>query len=80
MLEHSTILALISAFIILLITRLGLVEKVQLRGSKMLASLFNCHFCLSFWVIVILYVLSYPFFDISPLCIILATPITRVLL
>lgn len=80
MLEHVAILSLSASFIILLITRLGIVEKIQLRGSKMLSSLFSCNFCLSFWMVVLLYLFFYPFADISPLCIILATPITRVTL
>lgn len=80
MLEISAILAILAAFVILLITRLGIVEKIQQKGSKLISELFQCRFCLSFWTIVVIYLFSLPFFDIHPLCILLATPLTRSLI
>jgi hypothetical protein len=73
-------LSLLAAFMILLITKLGIREWVQTFGSKLFAKLFSCDFCLSFWVSVILSVIFYTFVNRDLECIIyplLATPIIR---
>lgn len=75
-------IALISAFIILLITKIGLRDFVIERSPKLISEMFNCDFCLSFWtnvfmtIIVISYTGFLPFMAIP----ILATPITRILI
>lgn len=43
------IVALLAAFVILLITKLGLREKVIVRGNDFFSEMFSCDFCLSFW-------------------------------
>ena len=46
--------ALAAAFIILTLTKWGVIEYMQVHGSKILSELFSCYLCLSFWVCVIL--------------------------
>lgn len=82
MLTHVIIIALISAFVILFITKVGLRDFVIEQGPRLISKMFNCDFCLSFWtnvfmtIIVISYTGFLPFMVIP----ILATPITRILI
>jgi hypothetical protein len=46
----TIITALFATFTILLTERLGYREKIQIRAPKLIAELFSCDFCLSFWV------------------------------
>lgn len=74
--------ALFSAFIILLIERVGYREKIQVRAPKLIAELFSCDFCLSFWTCLSWSVVfSLATCNIMYIgCSIAATPITRKLL
>ena len=42
--------ALLSAFLLLLAHKIGVVERVQIYAPKIISTLFSCAFCLSFWV------------------------------
>lgn len=46
--------ALAAAFIILTLAKWGVVEYMQVHGSKLISELFSCYLCLSFWMCVIL--------------------------
>lgn len=75
-------IALIAAFGILLIDKLGVRDKIILRAPKLISKLFDCDFCLSFWSSVILAIIlalfyNEPIFFIIP---IVSTPITRFLI
>lgn len=82
MLTHVIIIALISAFVILFITKVGLRDFAIERSPKLISEMFNCDFCLSFWTnvciafIVICYTGFLPFIAVP----IFATPITRLLI
>ena len=80
-LEIVVMTALLAAWIIILLTKWGVVEWMQVHGDKYLSQMASCSFCLSWWVCVVLMFglvmwhdeLKYmfvPFF---------ATPITRMM-
>lgn len=77
----TLIIALFATFVILIAERVGIREKVQIRAPKLIAELFSCDFCLSFWVCLLTaMVISFSNIDIVLLSAIAATPITRKLL
>ena len=82
MLADIFIMALISAFIILLITKIGLRDFVIARGPKLISKMFNCDFCLSFWTNVFMVIIALSCTGFLPLIVvpIFATPITRILI
>lgn len=82
MLSALIYVALASAFVILLIGKLGIRDSIIAIAPMPVSKLFECDFCLSFWMSLILAVILAIFFrEISVLFIpILSTPITRILL
>jgi len=44
----------LSAFILTLLTKWGVVEYVQIHGNKFFSKMFSCNFCLSWWINVLL--------------------------
>ena len=74
-------LALLSAFSILLITKLGLRDKAIERSPKLISEMFNCDFCLSFWTnMLIALFLTIATGDLSTLAMpIFAAPLTRLM-
>jgi hypothetical protein len=74
--------ALISAFAILFIGKIGLRSKIIERAPVLISKLFDCDFCLSFWASAILaIILAIVFSNILLIFIpIFSTPITRVLI
>lgn len=82
MLTHVIIIALISAFVILFITKVGLRDFVIERSPKLISKMFNCDFCLSFWTNVFMTIIVISYTDFLPFMAIpiLATPITRILI
>lgn len=74
--------ALTAAFIILLTGKLGIRDSIIAKAPKLISKLFDCDFCLSFWVSFILAIILAIFFkEISVLFIpIISTPITRILI
>lgn len=75
-------IALAAAFVILLIEKLGIRDSIVVNAPKLISQLFDCDFCLSFWMSLILAVILAIFFDeFSILFIpIISTPITRILI
>lgn len=79
------LVALFSAFTLCFLQKIGVIEKMQLRGLKIIAELAHCQFCLSFWtctsitllLMLVLGFLTYPLLFFTPL---FATPITRFLI
>ena len=82
MLSALIYIALAAAFAILLIGKLGIRDSVIIKAPKLISQLFDCDFCLSFWVSVILAVILAIFFrEMSIIFIpIISTPITRILI
>lgn len=82
MLSALIYIALAAAFAILLIGKLGIRDNVITKAPKLISQLFDCDFCLSFWVSVILAVILAIFFrEMSIIFIpIISTPITRILI
>lgn len=82
MLIDIIITALFSAFVILLITKIGLRDFVIEQGPKLISKMFNCDFCLSFWVNVFVALLVISCTGFLPFIIapIFAAPITRILI
>lgn len=75
------IVSSISAFIILFIAKVGILEHMQMSKCKLLSKMAQCDFCLSFWVCVLvtavmLVLFRDPYLIIVP---IMSTPLTRVL-
>ena len=73
------LVALMASFLVLLLTKWGVVEWLQVHGDELLSKMASCSFCLSFWMCLLLTLvvvlgtdnalyMSVPFF---------ATPITR---
>jgi membrane protein implicated in regulation of membrane protease activity len=75
-------IALAAAFVILLIGKLGIRDNIIAKAPKLISQLFDCDFCLSFWVSLILAVILAIFFrEMNILVIpIISTPITRILI
>lgn len=78
----TIIIALFSCFVILFIEKIGYRELMQVRAPKLIAELFSCDFCLSWWINLIITlvfcVMECEWCFIC--CAIAATPITRKLL
>lgn len=82
MLTYVVIISLISAFVILFITKTGYRTWLSERAPKLIYEMLNCDFCLSFWISVVVTLafmtLGLPWYYIFlP---VLTTPITRFLL
>lgn len=77
------LIALLSSFIILYLSKVGLREKVQVYAPRLISQLFSCDLCLSFWVCFGLSVLYFIFVDRNYLVLsyaLFATPIARITL
>ena len=48
-LEFIVAVALMAAFIVLLVKKWGWAEWMQIHGDKYLSKLFSCDLCMSFW-------------------------------
>lgn len=76
------IAGLLSAFILLLMRKWGVIEWLQVHGSRLVAEMANCNFCLSWWAnvivcLVLAAVMQNPFILLVPFC---STPATRMLI
>ena len=82
MIKTIVITALLSTFIIQVITITGIREKIQLRSSMLIHKLFSCDFCLSFWIAVLITLIFCIFKNDFSLIFIpfLTAPITKKLL
>ena len=76
------IVALASAFVVLLMKKWGVTEWMQVHGDRISSELFSCDFCLSFWTAVLLLMFVSAYFDNAAFlfCAVCTTPITRMLL
>ncbi|WP_418665450.1 hypothetical protein [Alistipes finegoldii] len=74
--------ALLAAFIIIFMDRTGLRELVIATAPKLISQLFDCDFCLSWWVSIVLAVgAAVCMWDAALLLVpFLSTPVTRFLL
>lgn len=83
MLEYVSIviiIALLACWVILFAGKLGVIEWVQVHTRyKLIAELFSCQFCLSWWVCVIISIcFAIATGDIAMLlCPFCSTPLTR---
>lgn len=71
--------ALVAAFVLLLLKKLGVVEWMQVHGNDFISQLAGCDFCLSWWTCLIIatvaaVVVQDPFTIITAIG---AAPITR---
>lgn len=57
MIEIVILISLISAFAIQLTKKVGIAEWMQVHGNRIIAELFSCDFCMSWWANVIICVL-----------------------
>lgn len=82
LLQALIYISLASAFIILLIGKIGIRDGIIARAPKLISQLFDCDFCLSFWTSLILAIILAIFFgEMSIILIpIISTPITRILI
>ena len=80
-LEFIALVALLAAFIVLLVKKWGITEWMQIHGDKYMSQLFGCDLCMSFWAAVLIcmvvacftndiHMVFVPFFT---------TPLTRML-
>lgn len=81
-LHQIVIVALITAFTVLFISRIGLRDFIIIHSPKSISELFSCDFCLCFWIgltitLIAHFVVGWPFTFILPAC---STPIARYLL
>ena len=73
--------ALGAAFLIILAKKIGVIERLQVHGNKIVSSWASCDFCLSFWtnlalLLGVYLVLADPFVLVIAIP---ATPLTRFL-
>ena len=82
MLSALIYIALAAAFVILLIGKLGIRDSIITKAPKLISQLFDCDFCLSFWMSAILAVILAIFFrELSIRFMpIISTRITRILI
>ena len=82
-LMYAVIIACIASFTIMLLEKLGMRDRIVERAPMLISKLFDCDFCLSFWVSLILAVIftlitrELSVFIIVPF---ISTPIARMLL
>ena len=73
------VVALLAAFVVLLVKKWGWAEYMQVHGDKYLSQLFSCDLCMSFWACFLITLAIVIVIDEKSLMLIpfLATPITR---
>jgi len=79
--EVIVLVALMAAFIVLLVKKWGFAEWMQIHGDKFLSKLFGCDLCMSFWAALVVCLILACWFDDNQLFFIpmFTTPITRML-
>lgn len=85
MLAKVVIIALVSAFCILVATRSGIREYLSIRSPHLLHELLECDLCISFWMNLLVSLMAAMLCAIDLnfsifMYAILSTPITRILL
>lgn len=82
LLIYSIVVALVAAFVVVLLKKWGVAEYMQVHGDRFTSQLFSCDFCMSWWASVIVMLLSFSFVGdnaVYLLAAVLATPIARYL-
>ena len=81
MIEGVVLVALLAAFVVLLVKKWGIAEYWQIHGNDFVAKLFSCDLCMSFWACVIVsLVATVALGDVRMMAVpFMAMPITRVL-
>lgn len=79
---QSVMTALLAAFLILFMGKVGLRERLQVRGNKWISEMANCDFCFSFWVCMVIAVFGAIFTGDYKLLFVavFAAPLTRALI
>lgn len=52
--ELVLMVALLAAFIVLLVKKWGVAEWMQIHGDKYMSKLFSCDLCMSFWAAMVI--------------------------
>ena len=76
------VVSLVSAFIILLAKKVGIIEWMQVHGDKFISQMASCDFCLSFWTGTVVLLGMACCYD-EPLLVfggVLTCPLTRLML
>lgn len=75
----AIIIALITCWIVLFITKVGIREKIQVYSPKIISDLFSCDFCLCWWICLIISVVFSCVTGTGEyvLCAFCATPLAR---
>lgn len=82
LLIYSIVVALVAAFVVVLLKKWGVAEYMQVHGDRFISQLFSCDFCMSWWASVFVMLLSVSFVGdnaVYLLAPVLATPIARYL-
>ena len=81
MIESVVLVALLAAFVVLLVKKWGIAEYWQIHGNDFVAKLFSCDLCMSFWACVIVsLVATVALGDVRMMAVpFMAMPITRML-
>ena len=81
MIESVVLVALLAAFVVLLVKKWGIAEYWQIHGNDFVAKLFSCDLCMSFWACVIVSaVATVALGDVRMMAVpFMAMPITRML-
>ena len=81
MIESVVLVALLAAFVVLLVKKWGIAEYWQIHGNDFVAKLSSCDLCMSFWACVIVSVVAtVALGDVRMMAVpFMAMPITRML-
>ena len=81
MIESVVMVALLAAFVVLLVKKWGIAEYWQIHGNDFVAKLSSCDLCMSFWACVIVSVVAtVALGDVRMMAVpFMAMPITRML-
>ena len=73
--------ALVAAFMVLLVKKWGIAEWMQVHGDRVISQLFSCDFCMSFWSAIVILAFLAGYTDDGWLLLLACctTPITRML-
>ena len=79
--ESVVLVALLAAFVVLLVKKWGIAEYWQIHGNDFVSRLFSCDLCMSFWACVIVSaVATVALGDMRMMAVpFMAMPITRML-
>ena len=81
LLVFSVEVALMAAFVVVLLKKWGIAEWMQVHGNGFVSQLFSCDFCMSWWASVIIATAGLLLFNDAAFLLapVLATPIARYL-